>query len=136
MKLLSFLLIAIAFQGIAIPDVFSAPATTSKRVVGYYTYWSPLAVKSINGNSLTHINYAFANIDTYTLKAVVGNPSTDTDKVFGVQDECSCCAKGTYIFFFFFSFFFSFFYYSKKNSLGVSFFFYLLFIHIPMLRLS
>jgi GH18 family chitinase len=76
-------------------DLAPNGGNAGKKVVGYYTFWSPLDVKDIPGNALTHIMYAFVNIDS-SGRCVVGQPSTDTQRVFGVQDECGCCAKGRY----------------------------------------
>lgn len=71
---------------------------TGKKIVGYYTFWSALDINDIPGNALTHIMYAFANIDGAG-RCVVGNPLSDTQRVFGVQDECGCCAKGKMIYY-------------------------------------
>lgn len=56
------------------------PAPTGKELVGYYPSWaasSGLPVDKIQADKLTQINYAFAKIDSGTLKIAMAYPTTD-----------------------------------------------------------
>ena len=66
--------------------VSGAPVSSgSKRIVAYYTAWSTydrnFQVADIQAEQLTHINYAFANIDA-SGKITLGDPFADTEKAF------------------------------------------------------
>lgn len=65
------------------PDAGAAGA--SKRVVGYFTSWSIYArsytVSSIPADQLTHLNYAFANINLEN-EIVLGDSWADVEKLF------------------------------------------------------
>ena len=56
----------------------------ARKIVGYYPAWATYArnyqVSEIPGQKLTHINYAFANIQNG--KCVLGDSYADTDKAF------------------------------------------------------
>ena len=56
------------------------------RIVGYYTSWSIYArnyhVPNIPPDEITHINYAFANINGSTNTIMLGDPYADIDKYY------------------------------------------------------
>lgn len=70
-------------------DTGAAPEH-GKRVVGYFTSWGIYArdyqVADIPADRLTHINYAFININGSSLTCEIGDPWADTDKVFGAEN--------------------------------------------------
>jgi chitinase len=57
------------------------PQTFTKRIIGYYTSWSIYArdyqVLDIPGEQLSHINYAFANIDNDIGECLLGDTQAD-----------------------------------------------------------
>lgn len=59
---------------------------SSTRIVGYYTSWSvyqrDFHVSEIDASRLTHINYAFANIDGATGKCAIGDQFADVGKAY------------------------------------------------------
>ncbi len=63
----------------------SDPMPASKRnIIGYYTGWSTYngrQIAELDASKLTHINYAFANIDD-GLRIALGDPYADVEKVF------------------------------------------------------
>lgn len=68
------------------PDGDGDPvATHGERVVGYYPSWATYErdyqVAEVPGDLLTHVNYAFVNIDE-TGACAVGDPYGDLEKVF------------------------------------------------------
>ena len=62
------------------------PTPSSSRIVGYYTSWSIYPrnyfVQDIPAEKVTHINYAFANLDPDGT-VVLGDPFADINKAFG-----------------------------------------------------
>jgi chitinase len=64
-----------------VPLVTPDPAVFPKRIVGYYTSWSTYArdyqAFDIPAHQLTHVNYAFANIDTKTGTCVLGDAKAE-----------------------------------------------------------
>ncbi|MAB90243.1 MAG: glycosyl hydrolase [Planctomycetes bacterium] len=72
---------------LAAPPVAPPPgvAAPDRRVVGYFTAWSVYGrnyhVPDVPAERLTHINYAFANIDSNLLIAL-GDPYADIDKFY------------------------------------------------------
>ncbi len=59
------------------------PAST-KNIIGYYTGWSTYngrQIAELDAAKLTHINYAFANIDD-SLRITLGDPYADVQKAF------------------------------------------------------
>ncbi|NTW72796.1 MAG: glycoside hydrolase family 18 protein, partial [Eubacteriaceae bacterium] len=60
---------------------YKPPVENSTRLVGYYaawSAWSDFTPDQIDGEKLTHINYAFANIDE-SLKITLGYPNLDPE---------------------------------------------------------
>lgn len=66
------------------PDGGDEPPPRGFRVVGYYPAWATyqrdFQVSELPGDKLTHINYAFANVQNG--RCVLGDPYADTDKTF------------------------------------------------------
>lgn len=65
----------------------AAPAHTGPRVVAYYPGWSadaqePYEATDIPGDLLTHVNYAFANVDAASGQIALGRPDLDVDRVY------------------------------------------------------
>lgn len=61
---------------------------TEIKNIGYYTYWSAYSgftPDKIDASKLTHINYAFANINK-DLKVVLGNPDIDVKNINGLKE--------------------------------------------------
>ncbi len=61
------------------PTVTPTPGIPQKRLVGYYAAWAAYSgfyPDMVEGNKLTHINYAFANIGS-DLKLTLGYPDVD-----------------------------------------------------------
>ncbi len=59
---------------------------SGKRIIGYYTSWSIYArdyhVPDIPADRITHINYAFANIDNATGRIILGDEYADTQRFY------------------------------------------------------
>jgi chitinase len=59
----------------------AGPSSSPKRIVGYFTSWSVYGhgfeVSDIPAGKLTHVNYAYANIDPQTGACVLGDYWTD-----------------------------------------------------------
>jgi chitinase len=67
------------------PNPDPGPAPGDKRVIGYYTAWATYGrnyqISDVPAQKLTHINYAFANVNDAN-ECVVGDSYADTDKAF------------------------------------------------------
>lgn len=73
------------------------PPTSAKRVIGYFTSWSIYRnyfVSNIPADQVTHINYAFANLQPDG-RVVTGDPWADTDKPFG-NEPANATFKGNF----------------------------------------
>src|SRR5687767_10872765 len=59
---------------------------SSIRIIGYFTSWSvyrrDFHVSEVDASRLTHINYAFANIDGATGKCAIGDEFADMGKAY------------------------------------------------------
>ncbi|RMH72312.1 MAG: T9SS C-terminal target domain-containing protein [Gemmatimonadetes bacterium] len=72
----------------------------AKNIVGYYTSWSVYArnyhVPDIPADQVTHINYAFANIDPTTGTIQLGDPYADIDRYY--EGDCwdEGCLRGSF----------------------------------------
>lgn len=82
----------------------TGPSTTFglKKIIGYYPAWATYEsknvpaydVSNIQGNKVTHINYAFANIAGG--KCVLGDSYADTDKAFAGDTLGSGALRGNF----------------------------------------
>ena len=63
------------------PPIPSPTPQAARRIVGYYTSWSiyqrDFQVADIPADKLTHINYAFANVDGATGECILGDKWSD-----------------------------------------------------------
>lgn len=69
----------------------SLVAAAGKRVVGYYAQWATargFPPASIQGDKLTHINYAFANVSDKG-ECQLGDPEADTKRVYTAKESVS-----------------------------------------------
>jgi len=66
---------------VPLPTPSPTPVQTAKRIVGYYTSWSiyqrDFQVADIPAAKLTHVNYAFANLDAETGACKLGDIWSD-----------------------------------------------------------
>lgn len=76
----------------------SNPSPPNKKIVAYYPGWATYGrnyqVSSIDGSKITHINYAFANVQNG--EVVVGDTYADTDKFFPGDCWDTGCKRGNF----------------------------------------
>src|SRR5688572_15671701 len=62
----------------------AAVPPSSTRIIGYFTSWGiydrNFQVTDVDGSRLTHLNYAFANVDYETFTCKIGDEWADLDK--------------------------------------------------------
>ncbi|HMS17459.1 MAG TPA: glycosyl hydrolase family 18 protein, partial [Planctomycetota bacterium] len=91
---------------IPIPPPVAPPPTapvpdnpSGKKIVGYFAAWGVYGrnfhVADINGDLITHINYAFANISPAGT-AVLGDPYADTQRVYPGDDMSPGALHGSF----------------------------------------
>lgn len=75
-------------------------ASATPRIVGYFTSWGIYArnfqVTDVDASKLTHIQYAFANIDGTTLTAALGDPWADVDQAHAGDCWNPGCLRGNF----------------------------------------
>ena len=67
------------------------PQLPTTRIVAYYTAWSPgqgYHVADIPATSLTHVNYAFANVSSAG-ECMLGQPKDDVEMAYPAQHSVS-----------------------------------------------
>ena len=66
--------------------IFCIFADMDKRIIGYFASWGVYVrdyhVPDIPAEKITHINYAFANINPSTLEIMLGDAYADIDKFY------------------------------------------------------
>ncbi len=88
-KLVFSMVICILVLGVSsvTPKAGDMDQNVKSKTVGYYTSWSSYSgftPDKIDPNKLTHINYAFANIDK-ELKVVLGDTEIDSQNIAGLK---------------------------------------------------
>ena len=84
-----FFVIALVTFVLALTSCKSEPSLPSTRIVGYYTAWSAAQgypVTNIPARSLTHVNYAFANVSSAG-ECILGHPEYDVEMTFLAPDS-------------------------------------------------
>ncbi|MEM7249371.1 MAG: glycoside hydrolase family 18 protein [Acidobacteriota bacterium] len=96
--------VAMAKNGLGLVILFllgpSLPVAADPVVVGYYTSWSiygrDYQVEDLDAARLTHVNYAFSNIDATTGTCVLGDPWADVDRALDGDCWDPGCLRGNF----------------------------------------